>query len=116
MGFLQKLLGHKKGEVPEQHAVLVYLDGIGLPDNVYEKYDTSTLEDMLTPILEAEGLGECDGTETGPEETVIFLYGADADRLFSAVEATLRSYPLCKGARVICRYGGPGSRQREFKI
>jgi hypothetical protein len=116
MGFLQKLFGIKKAAEREEHAVLVYLDGIGLPDNVYQECDTSTLEDMISPILESKGLGEFDGTETGPKETTLFLYGSDADRLFAGVEPVLRSYPLCKGACVILRYGGPGAPQNELKL
>ena len=51
--------------------------------------------------------------EIGPAETTLFMYGPDAERLFAGVEQTLRNYPLCQGARVVIRRGGPGSEERE---
>jgi hypothetical protein len=50
-----------------------------------------------------EVLIELDGHETGPENTTLFLYGADAEALFRVVEPVLRDYPLCHGARVTIR-------------
>ena len=116
MGFLQRLFGTRKDERPAHHAVLVHLDGIGLPDNIYQECDTATLEDKLIAILDAKGLGEFDGTESGSKETTVFLYGPDADKLFAGIEATLRAYPLCKGARVVLRYGGAGATEKELKL
>jgi len=51
MGFLQKLFGIKKAVEREEHAVLVYLDGMGLPDNVYQECDTSDLTPLIAPVL-----------------------------------------------------------------
>ena len=52
----------------------------------------------------------------GPTETTLFMYGPDAERLFAGVEATLRAYPLCRGARVVIRRGGPGAATREVRL
>lgn len=112
----------RKKELPpepaagEEQAVLVYLDGQNLPDDVYDSCDTLTLEELLQPVLERTGVGEFDGTETGPSETCCYLYGANAERLFEAIEPVLREYPLCQGARVVIRYGGPGAREREVRL
>lgn len=100
---------------PEQ-AVLVYLDGINLPDEVYETCDTSTIEELLLPVLESTGAGEFDGTETGPTETCLFLYGPDAEKLWTVIEPVLKDYPLCQGARVVIRHGEPGAPQRELRL
>ena len=117
MSIFERLLGKQPDPVPTaQQAVLVYLDGTGLPDQVYEECDTSTIEDQLIEVLGRDNLGEFDGNEVGPTETTLFLYGPDAERLFVGVEQTLRDYPLCQGARVIIRRGGPGAPQREFRL
>ena len=121
MGIFDILRGAKVEPVAEtspaeQQAVLVYLDGLGLPDEVYEACDTSTIEDLLIPVLEATGMGEFDGTESGPAETCLFMYGPDAEALFVAVEPVLVGYPLCSGARVIIRRGGPGAPERELRL
>jgi tetratricopeptide (TPR) repeat protein len=86
-------------------AVLIELDGIHLPDAVYRECDVATLENRIEEVLETGGQGELDGHETGPENTTVFLYGADAEALFRAVEPVLRDYPLCRGARVTVRQG-----------
>ena len=127
MSILNKLFGRKPEmptvpvtqapaeQAPEQ-AVIVRLPGSGLPDEVYDHYDLSTLEDQLIDAVEPAGCGEYDGNEFGPEGTTLYLYGPDAEALFAAIEGTLRDYPLCQNARVEIRYGPPGSPQREVAI
>lgn len=100
----------------EEQAVLVYLDGVNLPDEVYEEYDLATLEDQLVSTLAARTTGEFDGNEVGPEETCLYLYGPDAEALFTAIEPVLRQYPLCQNARVVIRQGPPGAAQRELRL
>jgi hypothetical protein len=95
---------------------LIQLDGVNLPDEVYSDYDVSTLEDQLIDAIQKNNAGELDGHETGDKETTIFTYGPDADRLYAAMESTLKGYPLCKNARVIVRKGGPGSPQTELQL
>ncbi len=107
--------GDSSGRAVEQ-AVLVYLRGCGLPERVYEECDLATLEDKLIEVIERAELGEFDGNEVGVGGATLFMYGADAEKLFAGVEAVLRSYPLCRGARVVIRYGGPGSQQREVQL
>lgn len=98
----------------DDQAVLVYLRGNGLPNSVYKEYDLSALEDQLIEAIQSNTLGEFDGNEFGPEETILYMYGPDADKLFAGVESVLRSYPFCKNARVTIRRGPPGSPQREI--
>lgn len=83
--------------------LLIELDGIHLPESVYRDWDVATLENRLEEILESGERGELDGHETGPENTTLFLYGADAEALFRTVEPVLQNYPLCRGARVTIR-------------
>jgi hypothetical protein len=104
----------KNKEPKSEECVLIYLDGVSLPDEVYAECDLSTLEDQLIEVLQKKRAGELDGHESGEKETTIFTYGPDADELYAAMESTLKSYPLCKNARVIVRKGGPGSPQTEL--
>ena len=120
MGIFGKFFDKKSSEVNQQHppeqAVLVYLDGTGLPSHIYEECDLSTIEDRLIEVIERDGLGKFDGNEIGPTEVILFMYGSDAERLFASIEMTLRNYPICQGARVIIRYGGVGADQREVRL
>jgi hypothetical protein len=97
-------------------AVLIHLDAAGLPDDVYEEYDLGTLEDRLIDAVESGSVGAYDGNEFGPGVTTLFLYGPDAERLFAAIEPVLRAYPLCRGARVEVRAGGPETLAREVVL
>lgn len=117
MSIFGNLFGKKaahSAQIPPEQAVIVYLDGTDLPAEVYQNCDLATIEDRLTEVIERDGLGEFDGNEVGPTEAILFMYGPDAERLFSGVEQTLRDYPLCKGARVLIRRGKPGAEQREI--
>lgn len=121
MSFLKKLFGMKDSggagsKNPPDQAVLVYMDGQNLPDEVYEEYDLSTIEDQLIEVIEKGGLGEFDGNEIGQGEAILYMYGPDAERLFSGIESVLRAYPLCKGARVVVRSGGLGAPEREVRL
>jgi tetratricopeptide (TPR) repeat protein len=89
------------GDVPGE--VLIELDGVHLPESVYKECDIATLENRLKTVLEEGEHGELDGHETGPENTTLFLYGADAEALFRVVDPVLRGYQLCRGARVTIR-------------
>jgi hypothetical protein len=119
MGFLARLFGRKppapkSGEAPQ--AVLVYLDGLRLPSEVYAQYDLATIEDRLIKVIKRNHLGEFGGNKVRNQTTVLFMHGPDAERLYAGIERTLRNYPLCQRARVVIRKGGPGSAQREVLL
>src|SRR5688572_12586556 len=99
-----------------QQAVLIHLDGVGLPDHVYKECDLATLEDRLAEAIAAGQIGEFDGNEVGQSETTLFMYGPNAETLFAGIEVILREYPLCRGARVEIRRGGPGAEIRELRL
>jgi len=93
-------------EASEQ-AVLVYLDAIGLPESVYRECDLATLEDRLIEVIDRLCLGEFDGIERGMGEVTLYMYGPDAEALYAGIQPILLSYPLCAGAKVHIRPGGP---------
>ncbi|MBS1805737.1 MAG: hypothetical protein JST28_20540 [Acidobacteria bacterium] len=116
MALFDKMFGKSKSASRNEEAVLIYLDGSSLPDEVYASCDLSTLEDQLVEAIKTHRAGEFDGNEIGDKETVLYTYGPDARRLFEVMEPTLRTYPLCKNARVVIRQGKPGSPQTETRI
>jgi hypothetical protein len=96
----------------DRGAVVITLEGRGLPDEIYRTYDLATLESRIETRLQQEGAGELDGHEHGPETTRIFLYGPDARALFDVIAPVLRDYPLCRGALVELRQGDEASELR----
>ena len=90
-------------------AVLLYLEG--------EDFDRMVdLSDKLTEAIESANVGEFDGNEIGGGETVLFMYGPDAEALFQAVEPILIRAESAHSARAVIRWGSPGSPQREVVI
>ncbi len=111
---LMPLFGRKKKQPPEppsQHAVLVH---ILAPSEGQLSLDV--IEDPLIEAIEAAGVGEFDGNLIGPDDAVLYMYGPDADRLFAAVEPTLRDARLPPGSYVVLQYGGPGSEERRIDL
>jgi len=53
------------------------------------------------------------GMKFGEGECVLYMYGPDADALFSAIEPVLRSSPLTKGGRLVMRYGEASDRNAK---
>jgi hypothetical protein len=100
----------------KQQAVLVYLDGAGLPAEVYERNDITTIEDRILAALSGKGLGGYDGNETRPGRAKLYLYGPDAESLSAGIEPVLAGYPPCRNARIVIRSGPPGAKQREVRI
>ncbi len=107
MGFLS---GRQTKQSGHQEAVLVHINAVELQDDFWQ------LNERLYREIDRSGTGEFDGNEIGEESASLFAYGPDADRLFRAMEPILKSYPLCRHARVVIRHGGPGSPQTELKL
>jgi hypothetical protein len=97
-------------------AVIIKLRGSGLPEETYDTYDLSTLEDQIMEVIDGTGIGEYDGNEFGPDGATIYLYAPNADQLYERIENTLKAYPLCRDAQVTIRYGKPGAAQRQVAL
>ena len=95
--------------------VAVYLDGVGLPDSVYEGTDIDVLADRLEEALSG-GVGEIRGSWAGATETSIYMFGPDAEALYGRIAPVLHSYPLCQNARVVIRRGPPELSPRTIRI
>ena len=94
----------------------VYLDGISLPDTVYASCTADELADRIEAALTSDPLAGIRGSWQGPEETAIYIYGTDADAMYSAIERVLREYPLCQNSRVVVRHGNPDLSPRELRL
>ena len=122
MGLLDKLFGRPKTAptAKPEHAVIAHLvlsdSQFGTSD---ERDAIHALSDELAQAIAAGGTGEFDGDEFGEGRCTLYMYGSDADRLFNSVEAILRASPLCRGARVIKRFGpagGDGVKSVEVRL
>jgi hypothetical protein len=92
-----------------RNALLVHLK---LSDNEFgTKEEFHRIEDLcddLKVAIDAHNAGVFDGNEFGQGEATLYMYGPDADVLFSVVEPVLKGSPLTMGAWAIKRYGEIG--------
>jgi hypothetical protein len=89
--------------------VAIYLDGV---DQAQEVYESTSAQELLDQIETALGEDfDFRGSWAGPTETALYLYGLDAEQLFTTIEPVLRAYPLSRTARVIVRYRAADARE-----
>ena len=88
------------------HAVLIHLKlQHGEFGSTEEREAIHALEDELSDAVEDAGVGEFDGDDFGNGESILYMYGPDADKLFDVIQTLLQRSPLTKGGYVIKRYG-----------
>ena len=77
----------------------LYLDGVGLPDEVYAANDVNELLDRLHIAL-----GETGSLQSfweGPTETALYLYGPSVAAMGEALAELLSIHPLAAGYRLL---------------
>ena len=108
-----QLLFQKEGRDVElpfgvQEAVAVYLDGVSLPDEVYEQLDIDEFAERLAAAAASVG-GESRATWSGASETAFYQYGPSAAAMLDALSPVLDAYPVCQNARIVIREGADGA-------
>jgi len=96
--------------------ITIWLDGITLPDDVYERFSTDELADQIEAAIAIDPTAEIRGSWKGPRETSIYIHGFDGERLFQVIEPILLANPACENARVIVRDGNPALNPREVRL
>jgi hypothetical protein len=81
-----------------QSGFAVYLDGQGLPQEVYAAHDVNEFIDELHERVGEHGVLQA--FWEGPTETALYWYGPDADALEAAMRPLLESHPLATNARL----------------
>ena len=80
--------------------IRLILDGVSLPDAVYEEYDVSGLDDAIYDVDESGELFEIDGSDYGPETVTYYIHCDNAEALWLRIKDAVTNYPLCSGAMV----------------
>ena len=92
----------------------LFLDGVNLPDEVYQSTD---IDELLVKLCESSGgLAEFRASWAGESETSIHFFCHDANALFQKMEPAIRSYPLCQNSRIVIRQGNPKLNPHEIRI
>ena len=111
MGLLDKFK-KSEDEAPQQ-AVIVQFNY--LPETLDE---LTALENQLVEAIERAGVGELDGHEVALDgrDTLLYMYGPDADELYRTIEPVLLMWAPLSEARVLLRYGPPGIDTRRKTV
>lgn len=78
--------------------IALIIDGVNLPQEVYEKYELDGLLDALKPVLDG-GIGEFHGCNTLSETTELYFYGPSADRMLDSIAKVQSEFPLCQNSK-----------------
>ena len=67
------------------------------------------LEDRLEQAITSSRTGKLEGYEFAADGSRgrLFMYGPNADALFSAIRPTLETFDFMQGARAVLEYGSP---------
>ena len=88
----------------EQAVIVKFSYGL---ESAKELFD---LEDLLESAIESAGAGDFDGDEIAADlsDGYLYMYGPDADVVYSVVEPILKSISFMKSAQVTLVYGELG--------
>lgn len=90
--------GAEPRELGSVEGLALYLDGAGLPDEVYAAHDVNEFVDGLHAAL--GGAGAVHSYWESDTTTALYLYGSSADAMRAAVDPLLATHPLALGARL----------------
>ena len=89
----------------EGGALLVELN-VGASADSATKRELMELGHRLGTLVREAGAGIYSSKVTIPESTTLIFYGDDAEKLYGALESSLREEKMCAGARVTIRQSG----------
>jgi len=108
--------GEEKTEmIGDLEGIEIYLDAVGLPDEVYETLDFPVEYERLTEMLKTAD-GEPRSVYDLNEETLITAYGPDADRLFASIETVSNTTPVFRNARIVFKRRDPSKEPGERRL
>ena len=105
-------------EVVEEFGVAeclgLFIDGVGLPEAVYEESDINQIADDIMEAL--DGTGFIRASFMGATETSILIFGRDAEAMYSKLEKLLSEVLLLQNSRIVIRHGKSSLKPREFRL
>jgi hypothetical protein len=94
----------------------IYLDGVGLPNDVYANLDFSAVLEQLHLELKTASAGEPRGIRQGNEETGVFVFGPSADKIYSVVQSLPAKIPIFQNARIVFKRKDQSKQPKEIRL
>ncbi|HET6420727.1 MAG TPA: hypothetical protein VFG19_11255 [Geobacteraceae bacterium] len=99
----------------KKEGLAIYLDGVNLPDDVYETCNLNELAGLIAGGLASTG-AEIRGSWVGRNETSLYIYSPCAETTYETIEPVLSAYPLCQSSRIVIRHGNPNLNPRTVRL
>jgi hypothetical protein len=96
--------------------ISIYLDGVGLPDEVYANADFDQIVSEISEAVAPKGMGEYRGFSQGETETALYIFAPGVDSTYAALQGVIAKHPLFQNARVVLKYIDPEKPVKEFRI
>lgn len=96
--------------------VELYLDGVGLPEQVYADLDFEAFYGRIVDALKGEGAGDPRAVWSGQTETGIFIYGNDAAVIERILQSIFPTEPILENSRMVLRRREPNAALEERRM
>ena len=113
MKILDKLFGKTQKKEVVEHAVIIHFQyGKDKLDDLYK------LRDKIEHLINTKELGEYDGHEiaTDLSDGYLYMYGPNAEELFTGIKLELEETDFMKGAKAKLRFGPPEEGVKEIVV
>jgi hypothetical protein len=87
-----------KRDVGTLEGLALYLNGMELPDEVYQTCDVNHVVEEIGKLLGESG--KLYSHWQGPQDTALYFYGTSFDEMKAKMDSFLSEYPLCQKCRV----------------
>jgi len=90
-----------KEEIPfgKKEGLALYLDGQGLPEEVYKECDINFVLSEIHRLTNIEP--DADRNWQGEKETALYFFNDSFVEMKNSISDFIDKYPLCKGARIV---------------
>jgi hypothetical protein len=101
--------------IGQRQCLALYLDGVGLPEEVYSNLDFEAVLAELEIAFQLPYPALHD-TWMGAEETALYFFGDNAEEMLKRADSTLKRLPVCQNARIVLRHGHSSLPRREVRL
>ena len=86
-----------------RETISIYLDGVGLPDEVYANADFDQIVSEISEAVKSGEAGEYRGFSQGETETALYIFAPSADSTYAILQSVIVRHPLFQNARVVLK-------------
>ena len=105
----------RRDYIGELESLEIFLDAVGLPDEVYANLDFNAVYERLTTSF-AEIDAEPRSVYDMSEETLITVFGKDANLILERTKSLAKEIPILQNARLLLRGKDNVGSPQEYKI